>query len=364
MCFLPVFGSNNFSAEISNQYNQTFETSGKYTWISLSGGLSFAADLISSIYSIAKKIGDLIYLTFKTIWSIGYSETKIDERLISYTKNPYGDSWLHNPVDRSIVFVSLVILAAFIYSIAPMPQTYEYTSPIERSVLNPPNQWISEWSKNYVRSIHMNSPILQEPKKDLLQTTMKYRQTVLLDQNFVKDAFAEYTLLLGAIAAIALCWHGYNLYQQIKPPPPLTEAEFTHRLADDVVLKEYTCPITRDYPLDPVLDPTNGITIYDRKAIVESLDTSITYINDRAVLLLCSPMTNKPLKPEDLVPLPCLKAHIESRLAFHNGFKEKYKKNPTLFTANLQSKPEMALTTAAREELSLLKEKYQRKLNH
>lgn len=86
-----------------------------------------------------------------------------------------------------------------------------------------------------------------------------------------------------------------------------------HPLHNDAVFSRYQCPILFEPIRDPVKDPTDGKTIYERRAILNWLETNPT-----------SPMTRTPLTKEQLIELPLIKAFIDSRLAQHKAGLESY----------------------------------------
>jgi hypothetical protein len=87
-------------------------------------------------------------------------------------------------------------------------------------------------------------------------------------------------------------------------------------LHGDEVLQLYVCPITQRPIRDPVRDPTNNITLYERSAIVN-------WLRQNPV----SPITKLPLRIEDLLEAPVERNLINQRLqeyqdALHHFFEE------------------------------------------
>jgi hypothetical protein len=74
-------------------------------------------------------------------------------------------------------------------------------------------------------------------------------------------------------------------------------------LHGDQVFQQYVCPITQQPIRDPVRDPTNGRTVYERHAIV-------TWLQHNPV----SPMTRMALRAEDLQEMPLVRNIINHRL--------------------------------------------------
>lgn len=108
-------------------------------------------------------------------------------------------------------------------------------------------------------------------------------------------------------------------------------------LLEDEVWGEFPCSITGDPLHHPVLDPTNGISLYEHSVLLNSLRRDPR-----------SPVTRVPLSPQELIPLPALKRFIESRI-------------------NDQSTINTELKSAAKEELQMFKQrilKYSCALRH
>ncbi len=82
-------------------------------------------------------------------------------------------------------------------------------------------------------------------------------------------------------------------------------------LSEDPILQRYICPISKEPIRYPVLDPTNGISIYERSAIMNAL-----------LERWSSPVTRKSLTPTELIPLFALNAFIESRINDHSAIIE------------------------------------------
>lgn len=76
--------------------------------------------------------------------------------------------------------------------------------------------------------------------------------------------------------------------------------------AGDLLFKNYICNISFGSARIPVMDPTNNISIYDRKEIKKWLSNNST-----------SPITRKPLKIGELKSNPKLQQLIDERLQFH-----------------------------------------------
>ena len=74
-------------------------------------------------------------------------------------------------------------------------------------------------------------------------------------------------------------------------------------LHGDQVFRQYVCPITQQPIRDPVRDPTNGMTLYQRRAIE-------VWLQHNPV----SPITRRPLQIADLQPAPTVRNQINSRL--------------------------------------------------
>lgn len=77
-------------------------------------------------------------------------------------------------------------------------------------------------------------------------------------------------------------------------------------LHEDDVFRAFICPITQEPIRDPVLDPTNGQTLYERHAILAWLN--VDHI---------SPTTRQPLEAADLLEAPAIRAIIDRRLQHH-----------------------------------------------
>lgn len=77
-------------------------------------------------------------------------------------------------------------------------------------------------------------------------------------------------------------------------------------LHQDTLFQQFVCPITLEPIRDPVKDPTNGITLYERGAILNWLQ-----INQ------VSPITKQPLSPHQLLPALAAKMLIDNRLEHH-----------------------------------------------
>lgn len=82
-------------------------------------------------------------------------------------------------------------------------------------------------------------------------------------------------------------------------------------LEDDEIFDKYKCPITARPIRDPVGDPTTrnarGMTLYERSAIVEALETNEV-----------SPTTKAGLTEDELVEQPFIRALIDDRLRFYS----------------------------------------------
>lgn len=104
-------------------------------------------------------------------------------------------------------------------------------------------------------------------------------------------------------AEVNPCYGPVNLVDLPEIPLPLHE---------DVVFSQVICPITQCPVRDPVLDPTNHITIYERRAIVEVIDDALA----RGTVPK-SPLTREPISVERLIALPHRHALITERLRFH-----------------------------------------------
>ena len=93
-----------------------------------------------------------------------------------------------------------------------------------------------------------------------------------------------------------------NTYRQIKHPVELEQDGIPETFQNDIILRQFTCLITRRPILHPIGDP-NGRTYYERRAIIQWLKTSSE-----------SPVTRQPLQVEQLVETPALAALIAARL--------------------------------------------------
>jgi len=123
--------------------------------------------------------------------------------------------------------------------------------------------------------------------------------------------------------------------QEFSPSPELDLSDVHNRgplipkeLHEDEILSQYICPITGEPILHPVLDPTDGITIYERSAIIRYL------IREARV----SPKTRKLLTPMQLILLPDLEKFIASRIA-----------DPSTINEDLQGAAENELACKKRE---------------
>jgi len=79
-------------------------------------------------------------------------------------------------------------------------------------------------------------------------------------------------------------------------------------LSEDPILQRYICSISKEPIRYPVLDPTNGISLYERSAIMNAL-----------LERWSSPVTRESLTPTELIPLFALNAFIESRINDHSA---------------------------------------------
>ena len=95
-------------------------------------------------------------------------------------------------------------------------------------------------------------------------------------------------------------------------------------LHGDQVFRQYICPITQAPIRDPVRDPTNGMTLYERTAIVAWLQQD----RDNPQ----SPMTRLPLQVEQLQEVPLVRNIINSRLL-------EYQERLTHFIEELAEEP-------------------------
>jgi hypothetical protein len=99
-------------------------------------------------------------------------------------------------------------------------------------------------------------------------------------------------------------------------------------LHQDVVFSRYVCPITRLPIRDPVGDPTNNHTLYERRAIIDWLRSC-----ERRNSPLTSPVTNELITIETLVEKPALKLLIDHRLEHFQKVLSDYMDTPE-FQAN------------------------------
>ncbi|NGX26821.1 MAG: hypothetical protein K940chlam6_00746 [Chlamydiae bacterium] len=83
--------------------------------------------------------------------------------------------------------------------------------------------------------------------------------------------------------------------------------ERIENLEEGKTLEHYHCPILRGLTKDPVLDPTDLHTVYDKESILQLL------ANDSR-----SSITRKPFSADELIPLPAAKEFIKDRLNFPN----------------------------------------------
>lgn len=83
-------------------------------------------------------------------------------------------------------------------------------------------------------------------------------------------------------------------------------------LHQDLVFKEYICPITR-CPIRHVVGDPNGATLYERNAILLALRHTPR-----------SPITRAPLNPSQLVNRADIQDRIDARLRQHQGELERY----------------------------------------
>jgi len=79
-------------------------------------------------------------------------------------------------------------------------------------------------------------------------------------------------------------------------------SEIPEELEEDETYPQFICPIRLSLVRDPVLDPTDGKSIYERKAICRFLQQQRR-----------SPKTMQPLRQSDLLELPNLKSYIKKR---------------------------------------------------
>jgi len=77
-------------------------------------------------------------------------------------------------------------------------------------------------------------------------------------------------------------------------------------LHNDDIFRRFICPITHHPIRDPVRDPINNQTLYERSAIVNWLSVHHH-----------SPMTRRPLEANQLIEAPGVKAVIDQRLDYH-----------------------------------------------
>jgi hypothetical protein len=115
-------------------------------------------------------------------------------------------------------------------------------------------------------------------------------------------------------------------------PPPPAAPPIPDDLHRDCVFRSYICPISREPIKDPVLDPTNNRTIYERSAVVEALRRDPR-----------SPISRRPLSVSQLIAMPALKAHLDARLQFHERSRP------------LEQAPDGSLKTAADDEVIRLR---------
>lgn len=99
--------------------------------------------------------------------------------------------------------------------------------------------------------------------------------------------------LLGLITTAYLAWNVYRLRKEsIKPKIFVQFTEVERQVIDEI-----KCAISLESPSDPVLDPTDKNSIYERGQIEKWFKEKQT-----------SPVTRKPLVKKDLIPLPNVKA--------------------------------------------------------
>ncbi len=96
--------------------------------------------------------------------------------------------------------------------------------------------------------------------------------------------------------------------------PPVENPSIPEDLLEDEVLTQYPCAITKDPVHHPVLDPTNGDSLYEHSVVLQHLRRNPS-----------SPATRNPLHPRDLIRLPALERFIESRIANPSAIDEKLK---------------------------------------
>jgi hypothetical protein len=145
----------------------------------------------------------------------------------------------------------------------------------------------------------------------------------------------------------------HTLYEQLAywlgSQPPLQPAgpainllalqEIPEALEQDIVFRRYICAITHSPIRDPVGDP-NGHALYERRAIMEWLNRGH----------YTSPVTNQPLRPDQLVEKPVLKVLIEDRLHYHEQRLWEYIQTSRRLQRHLNAPVNAALQAAADRE--------------
>lgn len=91
-----------------------------------------------------------------------------------------------------------------------------------------------------------------------------------------------------------------------KIPPEELLHEIPENWENEPTFPKFVCPILFNMIRDPVLDPTDGTTLYERNSIVIHLQNSSS-----------SPKTRKPLQIKDLIEVPHIKAFIDCKLYDH-----------------------------------------------
>ncbi len=190
------------------------------------------------------------------------------------------------------------ILGQFICPITHAPIRHPVKDPTTGTVYE--RTAIEAWI-----AVHHNSPTSERPleREDLVPA----RDVQEIIDNQLRVLEAERTAMEQEMREdLDRQQHEYD--QEIARQDALRREAIPEEFEDDLILRQYVCPITRAPIRHPVIDPTSATltsvgTMYERDAIEEWVNRSHR-----------SPLTRKHLEINDLVPGTNVQSIIDNRL--------------------------------------------------
>ncbi|MGL5626550.1 MAG: U-box domain-containing protein [Candidatus Rhabdochlamydia sp.] len=308
----------------------------------MSSPLGIAAKCVTAVLDFFQVIDSINYLNESTYTDLATANLANRLALLGFTTVEI-KKLIFNPEDNLALFNLKSLELPFrcynlVIQIFRAFESQETGMPLlEKSVIAPLADVIrvaSEQSAYEVRHVldtcseELSTPVKNEQLQKLQTLESRIRKA------FYTRIGAETSLISWGMDVMVQNYIDYLRVHQNEQEDPREIFSLLHLsiippfLHNDEILKKYICSITLEPIRDPVQDPTTAScenpTLYEKSAITRWLE-----IRGK------SPVTQKELTLDRLIPKPDIKCIIDLRLQFHQTNMDTYLAESTTLTQNL-----------------------------